>query len=1031
MADDNPVKVTGTVDFSAGVDSSKVPTVSSTANPNGLASNALAWLINATMRDGALSPRDGWQKLGNIVSVASLPALLGGMFQGIFEYVPTNGTPYKIMVINGHVIKVDPSFATAPVDLSVVSGKSFTGTTTKVYFVQAGIYLVIQSGNYNAATKSGDLPLIWNNVSLTVSNGITGVTQVGPNLPTTYTITSTAAWGVPNVGNNVNIFISSPYGGNVGDVVTISVASYSNGPDAGKTIGVFKIIAAITGGLTLQCLSVTGTLPGISGTPIPASDTPLIFSISIPPVSTQNVALAFTLLGSIGSGNLPNTGATGMITMGPGQYYPGTDGDVIIIQDGGTSSILSYYQVTAHSTTGTATVTLHNINAANSPGTIVVNFIVADWGNGDSPALGTVIPSNLALSVAIPFSSAYIGSVGDVVSIPVITNTGTVALQFKVLAFPTIAFPSWMAGIPVTLQPIASTGSVGPPPFNTLPIQGVFQTSFTLTIISSSAGSGSNINQIPSALAMIYYMGRIWYAQGKTASAGDIVGGPSGTPANNYLDSVLCVTENPLSLGGDGFTMPSGNDNITGFAIPQMINASLGQGLLNIGTANAIFALQVPVSRADWIAANANNQPQLFVVQQSNGFVNDWSCVGVNGDIWFQSLAPDIRSLLTAVRYFQQWGNVNISGNEGLILDYVNPSLLSWASGIYFNNYLMMTSLPTQTPYGVVHPAIIPLDFEPISTLEEQLPPNWCGQWEGLQILQLTVATFNGKQRAFATVLSSVVAGQIELWEIVINSIGDSGKRIQWQPTMPAFTWQEHSLEMELKKLVSAEMWIDQIQGVVEIFVEYSPDGSACWYPWIKFAICSAVNNAEIPGNIGYPVVQFEQGVRRPLVLPLPPIDNNDQTNRPSNIGFEFEPRVTIKGQCRLRGFFLKAEYVKRKLYEGLVGNNNETCKKYVNCPLPVGFPLLGYNAETPDSTPFIGLGFGPSTPPPLNWTFSKATAFAIATSTISQSDADQQALNTATSRAESTWVKPGQEPPLEHESSPDPEGGIIFPPLV
>lgn len=70
-----------------------------------------------------------------------------------------------------------------------------------------------------------------------------------------------------------------------------------------------------------------------------------------------------------------------------------------------------------------------------------------------------------------------------------------------------------------------------------------------------------------------------------------------------------------------------------------------------------------------------------------------------------------------------------------------------------------------------------------------------------------------------------------------------------------------------------------------------------------------------------------------------------------------------------------------------------------------------------PPTNDFIGVGFGPNNPPPLGWKFENATAMAIYDSTVSQADADQQAYEAATSLAQSTWVKPGNTPPIEMES--------------
>ena len=116
-------------------------------------------------------------------------------------------------------------------------------------------------------------------------------------------------------------------------------------------------------------------------------------------------------------------------------------------------------------------------------------------------------------------------------------------------------------------------------------------------------------------------------------------------------------------------------------------------------------------------------------------------------------------------------------------------------------------------------------------------------------------------------------------------------------------------------------------------------------------------------------------------------------------------------------------------------------CASIVNCPLPASYPLSSYNAETPDVLTFIGQGFGPLTPPPLNWNFSEATAYAHYDSTISQADADQNALNNAVYLAQQTWYGPGQQEPYfpqEPGFNPFPPdvflgevGGVNTPPLL
>lgn len=442
----------------------------------------------------------------------------------------------------------------------------------------------------------------------------------------------------------------------------------------------------------------------------------------------------------------------------------------------------------------------------------------------------------------------------------------------------------------------------------------------SIGITTNAPLNAPNINEIPNATAMDYFMGRIWYAQGRTASAGDIVGGPSGTPANNYRDSVLSVTECPLVLGGDGFTVPAQDGIIRGLAHSANIDAALGQGRLFMGTTKAIYALNVPVTRANWIATTNSNQPLVTVVQINNGWVNDRGIVTVNGDLFYQSLEPAIRSLNQSIRYFGQWGNKQISSNEQRVLQYNDRALLRYCSGIYFDNRMYQTALPEQRPQGVVHRALIPLDFIPISSFGSEHPPNWEGMYEGLDFLQLTAADFGGRERAFAFVVARDT-GDIQMWELTrtlkddVNLTGEN--RITWIVETPAFTWGD---ETSLKKLVGAELWIDRLFGTVQFSVEYRPDGQACWNLWHIWKKCSPRNSAENAENpISYPLTPCLESYFNSMTLPAPdPNKCASATNRPANEAYQFQLRIVIKGFCRLRGIYLHAESRGRKLYSNI-----------------------------------------------------------------------------------------------------------------
>lgn len=443
----------------------------------------------------------------------------------------------------------------------------------------------------------------------------------------------------------------------------------------------------------------------------------------------------------------------------------------------------------------------------------------------------------------------------------------------------------------------------------------------SIGITNTSVAPGTpGVNEIPAATAMDYFMGRLWYAQGRNVSAGDIVNGPSGTPAYNLVDSLLNVTECPLVVGGDGFSVPATDGVVRGLAHSANIDAALGQGRLFMGTRKSIYALNVPVTRADWIGTTNQQQPLVTVVQINNGWVNDRGITTVNGDLFYQSLEPAIRSLNQSIRYFGQWGNKQISNNEQRILQYNDRALLRYCSGIYFNSRMYQTALPFQTPQGVAHRAIIPLDFIPISSFGSEAPPNWEGMYEGLDILQMTTGDFGGLDRAFATVVSRD-SGEIQLWELTDflkndgNALGES--RVTMIIETPAFTWDD---ELELKKLVGAEFWIDRLWGTVDFTLQYRPDGQACWNTWHQWQKCSTANTDEdVINPTMYPTVRCLESYFATMTVPAPdPTKCASATGRPANIGYQFQMRLIVKGFCRVRGMYFHANKVERKLYQNL-----------------------------------------------------------------------------------------------------------------
>lgn len=423
--------------------------------------------------------------------------------------------------------------------------------------------------------------------------------------------------------------------------------------------------------------------------------------------------------------------------------------------------------------------------------------------------------------------------------------------------------------------------------------------------VGLNPGGGATA-ELPAAGPMVYYQGRIWYASFRYYTAGDIVGGPSGTAPYSLRDSILKVTENPLALGGDGFAVPTQAGNIRALQYVTNMDKSQGEGTLFVFTRQQVYAMDVPISRNDWINATGSNAPLQRVVQRNNGGVSDRSIVAVNGDLFYQSLEPGIRSLFTSLRYFNQWGNTPISNNINRALAFNDRSLMRFSTGIEFDSRLYMGILPDQREQGVVHRGIATLDFDPITTLQEKTPPDWEGLQEGLDVLQLANGDFGGRERAFAFIVSKEDSS-IQLWEITNSQRFDNvDTRVNWYVEFPAYTW---GREFDMKKLDGGELWVDKLFGTVDLKVYYREDANPCWHFWHAGKICTARSSCEDVDNpVCYPLETYRESGKVPIQFPVPPLASCSDINaRPTNLGFQFQVKVEISGWCRIRGLIVYA----------------------------------------------------------------------------------------------------------------------------
>jgi hypothetical protein len=341
---------------------------------------------------------------------------------------------------------------------------------------------------------------------------------------------------------------------------------------------------------------------------------------------------------------------------------------------------------------------------------------------------------------------------------------------------------------------------------------------------------------------MAYGQGRLWVAQGNSYVASDIYGGTNG---------VLKFTENQYLAGGGSFSVPLSAGNITAMRFVAAPNTALGQGELVIGTSDMIFTSMVPADRYEWFAVT---DPLQRVALINNGAMSHFSTELVNGDVFMRS-RDGIRSIIQAVRDFDQLGNTPISGEMHRVLKHDEARYLQYTSGVLFDNRYLLTSQSSyNSSTGPGFKGLVALDFSTISSMKGKSPPAYDGFWtlditrsgttHNMHFLQLVKGKFDDVERCIAFVRNG--DGDTELWELApdgdeiedidVNSSGVKAEnKITSEVETPSFDFDQIGAA---KTLESADLWVDEVTGgTVTFHADFHPDQYPCWMTWQDWSV--------------------------------------------------------------------------------------------------------------------------------------------------------------------------------------------------
>ena len=441
--------------------------------------------------------------------------------------------------------------------------------------------------------------------------------------------------------------------------------------------------------------------------------------------------------------------------------------------------------------------------------------------------------------------------------------------------------------------------------------------------------------KMPIGTVMEYAFGRVFVSDRfNQIYASDIIYGNGFTDTKN--------TENFTEIGywaeGGAFSTPAMMGNITGMRVMPQIGTNLrGQGELVILTGNGAFSMDVSIPRAQW---NTSNIQRISLL--GRGCTSPYLGLA-NSELWFRShdgWAFYSNSQSEFARYFSL-RKLSREVNKWVTND--TPWLKQFASTMFFDNYLISTVAPqTYRAEGVeglnrYHRGMVVLDLDQSSSPapDAQLSFRWNGIWTGFRPTQLLTALIQGEKRGFG--FSFDKDNKNRLYEFTTaqgDDYGPNGSRqIESFFTTGRYDFNRSGATNKFlrKKITGGEMWMSEIKGEVDSYVDFRADSNPCWSQ-LKVPTtfgcdpCSPKVTECIPQKNGNRYKRYKFNTPDPS-------ECNDLAGIPSVEGSEFQIKVNLTGAATVDRVRLMANIKNND--DSPVGDcpeENQECEPFLCC---------------------------------------------------------------------------------------------------
>lgn len=441
--------------------------------------------------------------------------------------------------------------------------------------------------------------------------------------------------------------------------------------------------------------------------------------------------------------------------------------------------------------------------------------------------------------------------------------------------------------------------------------------------------------KMPIGTVMEYAFGRVFVSDKfNQIYASDIIYGNGFTDTKN--------TENFTEIGywaeGGAFSTPAMMGNITGMKVmPQIGTNFRGQGELVVLTGNGAFSMDVSIPRSQW---NTSNIQRISLL--GRGCTSPY--VGLaNSELWFRShdgWAFYSNSQSEFARYFSL-RKLSREVNKWVTND--TPWLKQFASTMFFDNYLISTVAPqTFRAAGVeglnrYHRGMVVLDLDQSSSPapDSQLSFRWNGIWTGFRPTQLLTALIQGEKRGFG--FSFDKDNKNRLYEFTTAQGDDYGpngtRQIESFFTTGRYDFNRSGATNKFlrKKITGGEMWMSEIKGSVDSYVDFRADSNPCWSE-LKVPTsygcdpCSPQVTECIPQRGGNRYKRYKFNTPDPS-------ECNDLAGIPAVEGSEFQIKVALTGAATVDRVRLMANIKNND--DSPVGDcpeENQECEPFLCC---------------------------------------------------------------------------------------------------